>query len=82
MGRLSRYVYPMQVELHLPEGAKLLDGPARTPIDRLAGSGGHAERVWMVRVPGGKPRTAKVSVRAPNVGSHEVEVLLKEPAAH
>jgi hypothetical protein len=78
MGRISREAYPMQLRLALPARATLVQGSARTRLDRLSGNGGNASYTWLVRLPAGSPTTVTCTVNSPSVGSHAVTGELKE----
>ncbi|MFQ5844797.1 MAG: hypothetical protein ACE5JG_07400 [Planctomycetota bacterium] len=73
MGRISGVPYPLQLELDLPAGAKLVKGYARQRLAPLAGPGGHAEHVWLVRT---DAREVGVRVTSPATGSHATRVAL------
>lgn len=77
MGDTSRAAYPVQVELKLPKGAKVIQGSARRNVPRLAGRGGKHETTWLVRTSGEKPAEATVRVWAPAVGEATARLKLK-----
>jgi hypothetical protein len=77
MGQVNGEFYPLQVELALPQGAVLVQGDARGRLPRIEGSGGKAERTWLVRFPGDVPVKIDVRVFAPAVGSASAEIPLK-----
>jgi len=79
MGKIARAPQPVQIELQLPEGTEWIQGPRRVQLEPLAGNGGSAERVWIVRTPQGEPTTGTIRAWAPAVGQHRVEVQLSEP---
>lgn len=76
MGAISEQVYPPQLSIQLPEGAKLVHGSTRTALERLAGSGGSAEHVWLVRRQG-EATAASIRVAAPAIGQAQQEIELK-----
>src|SRR5690606_26945706 len=76
MGELSRWVQPLQVALALPEGARVLDGPARRRLPVLAGGGGKAEARFLVQLDAtstedgaASPRSINVRIWSPVAGS-------------
>jgi hypothetical protein len=71
-------VYPLQLRLALPAGATLVQGTARTRLDRLTGSGGNGSYVWLVRLAAGSPTAVTCTVNGPSVGSHSMTAELKE----
>jgi zinc carboxypeptidase len=77
MGQVNGEFFPLQVELSLPKDAVLLQGHARSQLPRIEGSGGKAERTWLVRFPGEVPAKIDVKVFAPAVGSATAEIALK-----
>ncbi len=77
-GTDSRVTYPVQLQIELPPGARLVSGNERTRLPTLSGRGGHAERSWVVLLE--KPdKAAEVQVRAfsPSVGSDSKRVKLQ-----
>ena len=77
MGRISGTPYPLQAELQLPEGMTFIQNTPRREIAPLAGSGGKAELLWLVRAGNDKPVAGKIVVHAPAVGRVEAAVELK-----
>ncbi len=77
MGQTSGQPHPLQVEIVLPEGAKLVTGHRRRQIDPLAGSGGRVERTWLVRVEKPAAKSIELKVWSPSVGSDARTVDLK-----
>jgi len=77
MGQLNGAAYPLQIELQLPEKTVFLKRTPRAQVDRLAGRGGKAESLWLVRTVEGKPATGKIVAYAPAVGRAEAAVELK-----
>lgn len=77
MGSVSGAAYPLQIELQLPKKSTFLKGTRRTQVNRLAGRGGKAETMWLVRTVDGKPASGKIAVYAPAVGRAETAIELK-----
>ncbi|MEX2140492.1 MAG: M14 family metallopeptidase [Pirellulales bacterium] len=77
MGQINGAAYPLQIELQLPEKTVFLKGTPRAEVNRLAGRGGKAEAMWLVRTAEGKPASGKIVVYAPAVGRAEAAVELK-----
>ncbi len=77
MGRISGTPYPLQAELLLPEGVTFIQNTPRREIAPLAGSGGKAELLWLVRAGDDKPVAGKIVVHAPAVGRVEAAIELK-----
>lgn len=77
MGQVNGEFYPLQVEMALPKDAVLLQGHARSRLARIEGSGGKAERIWLVRFPGQMPAQIEIKVGAPAVGSATAQIPLK-----
>ena len=80
MGQTSGEQHPLQIEIVLPEGTKLITGHRRTQFDPLAGSGGRIERTW----PSCKcsetavdPGKIELKVWSPSVGSDSKTLELK-----
>lgn len=73
MGQIAKIPIPLNWELEIPEGAKLLSGTRRGQIEVLAGSGGNAALEWLLLAPGA---TAKVAfaVRSPSAGAARREI--------
>jgi hypothetical protein len=69
MGRTTRVPQPVQIELVLPDGVRLVTGYARRRLDPLAGDGGRSEQTWLVTVPEGRAAPLRVRVWSPSVGS-------------
>jgi hypothetical protein len=76
MGGLNGAAYPLQSELHLPEKTTFLKGTSRAEVPRLAGRGGQAELMWLVRTSDGKPANGKILLYAPAVGRVEAAIEL------
>jgi len=77
MGRISKQLQPLQIELGLPEKTTLIRGHRRVQLDRLPGNGGRAETTWIIRIGEAGPATAKIRVWMPTVGDDHVDVELK-----
>ncbi len=77
MGQTSGEQHPLQIEIVLPQGARLITGHRRTQIDPLAGSGGRAERTWLVQADKAESRQAELKIWSPSVGSDAIAVELK-----
>jgi hypothetical protein len=75
MGRVSGTPYPLQGELQLSDEVTFIQGTPRREISPLAGSGGKAELLWLVRAD--KPVAGKIVVHAPAVGRAESAIELK-----
>ncbi len=74
MGSVNDQMYPLQIQLNLPEATTWIQGSPRQRLGRLAGNGGKVEHTWIVRLPEDAPARAKLRVWAPAVGSHEIEI--------
>lgn len=79
MGHTTREPHPLQIELHLPQGVSLVTGHARVRLPPLAGHGGKAERTWLVRAVGDKPKPLRLHVWSPSVGSKATKIKLLGP---
>jgi hypothetical protein len=77
MGRISRHVHPLQLEMKLPEGTKLITGSRRVALPRLSGNGATHETTWLIRTTGNDAATLSLRVSSPSVGSHERSAELK-----
>jgi hypothetical protein len=66
-GRRSTAVRPARVTLHLPAGARLLAGEARTLVGELPGSGGRKQLRWLVH--GAPPQNIGVEVETDHAGT-------------
>jgi hypothetical protein len=77
IGQTTGEPHPLQVEIVLPAGAKLVTGHARTQLDPLAGSGGKTERVWLVLAGAGAEQQAQIKVWSPSVGADKKSIELK-----
>ncbi len=77
MGQTTGEQHPLQIEIVLPDGAKLITGHRRTQIDPLAGSGGRTEQTWLVRAEKPESRKIELKVWSPAVGSDTQPVELK-----
>lgn len=77
MGKVGERQYPLQIALELPKETKFLQGSSRSRMNVLAGNGGKAEKVWLVRVAGDAPVQGKIRLWAPAVGAAEMNVELK-----
>lgn len=73
MGRITRIPHPLNWEIKLPEGGKLLSGNARGQIDVLDGAGGEAELEWLLLAPD-EEATATFTIRSPSVGERETTI--------
>lgn len=78
MGRISKQVYPLQLSIQLPDGAKLVTGHTRTAIGVLAGKGGQAKHTWLLSIPKQPKQPLKVQVHSPSVGKATTQVTLPE----
>ncbi len=76
-GRTTNEAYPLQIQLDLPTGAKLLTGHARRRIDRLAGNGEKAEHSWLLAATAPGMEQVTISVSSPCVGKATKTVELK-----
>jgi hypothetical protein len=77
MGHTTGEQHPLQIEIVLPAGAKLITGHRRTQFDPLAGSGGRVERTWLVQAEKADARKIELKVWSPSVGSDAKTVELK-----
>lgn len=76
MGRITRKLQGVQLELTLPKGAKLITGNVRTSIKVLAGHGGSDEKTWLIHAP--VSGHLKLRAWSPLVGTVTKSVSLKE----
>lgn len=74
MGQVNGEAYPLQIALTLPKGAELLQGYPRTKLPRLSGSGGKAEKSWLLKLGEEKPKQLEIQAWAPAVGRAAVKV--------
>jgi hypothetical protein len=77
MGEVSQQIYPLQIAWDVPKETTWLQGSQRTRISRLAGQGGHVEKIWIVRMKEPLPKELSVSVAVPAVGSASATVTIK-----
>lgn len=77
MGKESGHVYPVQLELLLPDGMKLLAGTRRVELPPLAGKGAAEKRSWLILAGNASERAATVKAYSPSVGHDEQTVELK-----
>ena len=73
MGEINGRPMPLNYDLTLPKGVRLLKGHPRGRWERLQGYDGSAQREWLVRVPDGTPTTFGFVVGSPAVGTVQVE---------
>lgn len=73
MGEVSRKTHPLQIKLDLPKDAKLIKGHGRTTLKPIAGRGGKAEYIWLLRT---SAKQLTVNVSSPSVGSDTTQVNL------
>lgn len=73
----AQHTNPTQIKLDLPNGVSLVTGHPRHRLPTLAGSGGSAERSWLLRVPAGAPASIGITVYAAHVGSESTTAELK-----
>ena len=76
MGERSRHHQRLQIELTLPDGAKLVQGVARRDVPRLAKHKKH-ETVWLIQLDDKKDSTVTVRVWSPAAGEARQIVELK-----
>jgi Zinc carboxypeptidase len=74
MGQVNGESYPLQIALTLPQGAELLQGNPRTKLPRLDGSGGKAEKSWLLKFGEEKPKQLEIQAWAPAVGRATVKI--------
>ncbi len=79
MGRTSRQLQGLQMQITLPRGAALVTGYPRVGISALAPDGGRQEKSWLVTAPPGKPTSVSVRVWSPLAGSHAKSIRLERP---
>ena len=77
MGEITRTPHPLQMEIRLPADAALVTGSPRTELPVLAGSGGSAQRRWLVRSKSPGVKRATIRVWAPAVGEAVAAIELK-----
>lgn len=77
MGRVNGEAFPLLVELVLPKDTVFLQGDARGRLPRLEGSGGKAERTWLVRFSGEIPKSLELKVSAPSIGTASQMIEIK-----
>jgi len=82
MGRTSRQLQPLQIQIELPQGVSLATGEARVQLLPLAGNGGKAKHTWLVLAPQAKSASLWLRVWSPSVGTQVQEVKLagQQPA--
>lgn len=73
MGEINGRPMPLNYDLTLPKGVRLLKGHPRGRWERLQGYDGSAQQEWLVRVPDGTPTTFAFVVGSPAVGTVQVE---------
>lgn len=73
MGEINGRPMPLNYDLKLPDGVRLLKGHPRGRWERLQGYDGSAQREWLVRVPDGTPTTFEFVVGSPAVGTVQIE---------
>ncbi len=56
---------------------KLLTGKRRNSLDPIAGSGGKAERTWVIRVEDAESNQVTLKVSSPSVGSATTTIEIK-----
>ncbi len=82
IAEMSRQHHPVQIKLEAPEGTKFITGYPRTQLDTLAGSGGAAEKTYLLRLSAGKhepaPEKRRLTARAysPSIGEDSQTVEL------
>ncbi|MGD9645461.1 MAG: M14 family metallopeptidase [Pirellulales bacterium] len=77
MGRVSGLQFPVQLQIDVPDGVKLIPSVARVRVEVLAPAGGRHEQKWLVQSTAGTPISAKISAWAPAVGRVTKTVELK-----
>jgi hypothetical protein len=77
MGRVSGLQYPIQLQLEVPAGVRLIPSVTRVRVEVLAPSGGRHEQTWLVQTTAGTPIEAKIAAWAPAVGRATKTVELK-----
>jgi hypothetical protein len=70
----SEHLHPVQIEIELPKGAKLLTGHRRARLSPLRGSGGAEEQTWLIRVKQKPSRPIRLKAWSPSVGEAEAAV--------
>lgn len=73
----AQHTNPVQIKLDLPAGVTLVTGHPRHRLPTLAGSGGSAERSWLLRAPAGQATSIGITVYAAHVGSQSTTAELK-----
>ena len=76
MAEVTRTASPLQWELTAPKDTIWLTGRPRGSQARLEGSGGKAEKTWLLRIPGDVPPSLSLRLSAPAVGAAEVSIPL------
>ncbi|MBX9789127.1 MAG: hypothetical protein K2Y37_09450 [Pirellulales bacterium] len=76
MGRVSGLQYPIQLQLEVPDGAKLIPAVARVRVEVLAAGARH-EQTWLVQTNTDSALTATITAWAPAVGRDRKSVELK-----
>lgn len=74
MGQVNGESYPLQISISLPKGTELLQGHPRSKLPRLEGSGGKAERTWLLKLGEEKPKQLEIQAWAPAVGRATAKV--------
>ena len=77
MGRTSRQLQGLQMQITLSGGASLVTGYPRVGISPLSPDGGRQEKSWLVTAPSDKPASARVRVWSPSAGSQVKSIKLE-----
>jgi hypothetical protein len=70
----SEHLHPVQIEIELPEGAKLLTGHRRARLSTLPGSGGAEEQTWLIRAKKNTDQPIRIKAWSPSVGAAKAKV--------
>ncbi len=77
MGKISRKLFPLQIEISHPESITRVTGNLRHALPVLRGNGGKAEVTWLLRSDKGG-ETVTLRAHSPSVGSVSISFELKE----
>ena len=77
MGSTTRQPHPLQIQLELPPGVSLATGHARVQLPTLAG-GGKVEQTWLVLAAEDGPKSLRLRVWSPSVGTSTRKVKLQK----
>jgi len=74
-GEEAEFLHPLQIEIVVPKGTRLLGGPRRVQFDRLTRGDKHDQR-WLIQLPDEGAEQLAVRVWSPSVGEATATVNL------